>query len=222
MPSEAPTETTTVVIADDHSIIRDAIYDLLSVATVPRAGDSPGNFEIVGTAENGLEAIAAVKAKRPGLLFLDVSMPLAGGAEIIHDVRRWSPDTRIVIFTGVTSPSVLAGILEAGADAIFSKLSPARDMLAKLPLILMGERYVAPELTDIIRKGQQGETLTGRERQVLNMIVMGKSNKEIAQELNISPKTVEKHRGSVMLKLEVHSVAQLMARALKDGLIDAT
>lgn len=207
----------TVVIADDHAIIRDAIHDLLT-----HAGNGTGSdYEIVDVAENGLAAIAAIKAHRPALLFLDISMPLAGGAEIIHDLRRWSPDTRIVIFTGVTSPSILAGILEAGADAIFSKLSPAQDMLAKLPLLLMGERYVAPELTDFIRKGQQGETLTGRERQVLNMIVTGKSNKEIALELNISRKTVEKHRGSVMLKLEVHSVAQLMVRALQDGLIDA-
>jgi DNA-binding NarL/FixJ family response regulator len=147
-------------------------------------------------------------------------MPLAGGAEILQDVRRWSPETRIVIFTGVTAPNLLAGLLEAGADAIFSKLSPAEEMKAKLPLLLLGERYVAQELTEIIRQGQTNESLTGRERQVLNMIMAGKSNKEIARELNISPKTVEKHRGSLMSKLEVHTVAQLMARALKDGLID--
>lgn len=217
MRGESPDGVYTVVIADDHAIIRDAIQDLLDAPPNP----NEHRYEVLATAENGLEAIAAIKVYRPAILFLDVSMPLAGGAEIIHDVRRWSPDTRIVIFTGVNSPSVLAGILDAGADAIFSKLSPAKAMLSKLPLLLMGERYVSPELTEIIRKGKQAEVLTGRERQVLNMIVAGKSNKEIAQELHISPKTVEKHRGSVMTKLEVHSVAQLMARALKDGLIDA-
>lgn len=217
MRSDVSDGVYSVVIADDHAIIRDAIQDLLASPSE----SATQRYDVVATVENGLEAVAAIKAHRPALLFLDVSMPLAGGAEIIHDVRRWSPDTRIVVFTGVNSPSVLAGILEAGADAIFSKLSPARDMLHKLPLLLMGERYVAPELTEVIRTGQQAEALTGRERQVLNMIVAGKSNKEIALELHISPKTVEKHRGSVMLKLEVHSVAQLMARALKDGLIDA-
>jgi len=177
-------------------------------------------YDVVAIAENGLEAIAAVKSHRPALLFLDINMPLAGGAEIIYDVRSWSPDTRIVIFTGVNSPSLLAGVLEAGADGIFSKLCPAREMLSKIPLILAGERCIAGELTELIRQGRQTEVLTGRERQVLNMIVVGKSNKEVARELNISPKTVEKHRGSVMSKLQVNSVAQLMARAVRDGLID--
>lgn len=217
MHREQANKNVSVVIADDHVIIRDAIQDLLATASAA----TKLNFDVVALAENGLEAIAAVKAHRPALLFLDISMPLAGGAEIIHDVRRWSVDTRIVIFSGVTSPTLLAGVLEAGADGIFSKLSSAKAMISKLPLLLIGERYVAPELAEIIRQGQQNNKgLTGRERQVLNMIVAGKSNKEIAQELIISPKTVEKHRGAVMNKLEVHSVAQLMALALKEGLID--
>ena len=217
MHREQANKNVSVVIADDHVIIRDAIQDLLATASAT----TKLSFDVVALAENGLEAIAAVKTHRPTLLFLDISMPLAGGAEIIHDVRRWSVDTRIVIFSGVTSPTLLAGVLEAGADGIFSKLSSAKAMISKLPLLLIGERYVAPELAEIIRQGQQNNKgLTGRERQVLNMIVAGKSNKEIAQELIISPKTVEKHRGAVMNKLEVHSVAQLMALALKEGLID--
>lgn len=95
-------------------------------------------------------------------------------------------------------------------------------MVDKLPVLLRGERYIAKEFTDIIRQGQQAGSLTGRERQVLNMIVAGKSNKEIAQQLHISPKTVEKHRGSLMSKLGAKSVAQLMALALKEELINPT
>lgn len=205
----------TVVIADDHAIIRDAIDDLLASAP----DNSGWRYQVVAIAENGLEALAAVKAHRPMLVFLDISMPFASGSEIIHDIRRWSPDTRIAIFTGVTSAGVLAGIVEAGADGIFSKSGSTQDMADKLPLLLAGERYIAKEFTDIIRRGQQAEALTGRERQVLNMIVAGKSNKEIAQQLHISPKTVEKHRGSLMNKLGARSVAQLMAIALKEGLI---
>ena len=206
----------TVVIADDHEIVRSAISDLLTGSS---ASDAV-RFELLAVAENGLETLAAVKAHRPDLLFLDISMPLASGAEIIHDIRRWSKDTRIVVFTGVTSAGLLSGIVEAGADGLFSKSHPARVMVEKLPLLLRGGRFIADEFTDLIRRGQQAESLTGREHQVLNMIVAGKSNKEIAGQLHISPKTVEKHRGSVMAKLEAHSVAQLMARALKDGLID--
>lgn len=217
MTTASPTEGNfTVVIADDHAIIREAIHDLL-VSTSDPAGL---RYEIVTTAENGLEAIAAIKAHHPDLLFLDISMPLASGSEIIHDVRRWSPDTRIVVFTGVASPGLLAGILEAGADGLFSKSHPAGDMMARLPLLLRGGRYVAEEFKDLIRRGQQSRALTGRERQVLNIIIAGKSNREIASQLHISPKTVEKHRASVMSKLEAHTVAQLMARALADGLID--
>lgn len=216
MNPEPPEKTCSAVIADDHAIIREAIRDLLASS----AESVNLSYSVVATAENGLEAIAAVRAHRPDLLFLDISMPLASGADIIHDVRHWSPDTRIAVFTGISSAGLLAAVVEAGADGLFSKSHPARDMVAKLPLLLSGGRYVAAEFTELIRRGQQSEALTGRERQVLNMIVAGKSNKEIAGELYISPKTVEKHRASVMNKLEVHSVVQLMARALKDGLID--
>jgi DNA-binding NarL/FixJ family response regulator len=218
MSREENENVCTVVIADDHAIIRDAIDDLL--AGMPDSGE--WQYQVVAVAENGLEALAAVKAHRPTLVFLDISMPFASGSEIIHDIRRWSPDTRIAIFTGVTSAGVLAGIVEAGADGIFSKSGSTREMAAKLPLLLAGERYIAGEFTEIIRQGQQAEALTGRERQVLNMIVAGKSNKEIAQQLHISPKTVEKHRGSLMSKLGARSVAQLMAIALKEGLINST
>jgi len=216
MNTEPTGKTCTVVIADDHVIIREAIADLLA----DTKGMGAPRYVVVAMAENGLEAIAAVKAHRPGLLFLDISMPLASGAEILHDVRRWSPDTRIAVFTGVTSPGLLAGIVEAGADGLFSKANPVRAMTDKLPLLLRGGRHVAAEFTELIRRGLQSGSLSGRERQVLNMIVAGKSNKEIASELHISPKTVEKHRASLMGKLEAHSVVQLMARALKDGLID--
>ncbi|EGG98827.1 two component transcriptional regulator2C LuxR family protein [gamma proteobacterium IMCC2047] len=147
-------------------------------------------------------------------------MPLASGAEIIHDIRRWSPDSRIIVFTGINAPGLLATIVESGVEGLFSKGSPVDQMREKLPLISQGGRYVASEFLELIQQGQQVSALTDRELQVLNMIVAGKINKEIAEALFISPKTVDKHRTSLMSKLEVHSVAQLLARALKDGLID--
>jgi DNA-binding NarL/FixJ family response regulator len=214
----SPNATISVVIADDHEIIRDAVRSLLD-----QGGERYGHrFEVVATAADGLSAIAQVKAHRPELLFLDISMPMASGVEIIHDVRRWSPDTRILVFTGITSPGLIAGAVEAGVDALFAKGSPTRDIIDALPLILRGGRHIAPELVEMIERGRQAATLTDRERQILNMVVAGKTNKEMAQLLFISPKTVDKHRTSLMNKLDVHSVAQLMARALKDGLIDPT
>ena len=205
-----------VIIADDHAIIRDAIRDVM----VSGPARLEGQYNVVATAENGLETLAAVKSHRPDLLVLDIAMPLGTGAEIIRDLRHWSPVTRIAVFTGITSAGILAGVVEAGADGLFSKANPVSAMVATFPLLLRGGRHVAPEFTELIRRGQQSGSLTDRERQVLNRLVAGKSNREIAAELYISPKTVEKHRASVMSKLEVHSVVQLMARALSEGLID--
>ena len=206
----------TFVIADDHEIIRSALHDLMRQAS-SGTGEA---YELVAFAENGLETIALIKAHKPDLLFLDVSMPLASGAEIILDIRRWSPETRIIVFTGVTAAGLIAGIVESGVDGLFSKAAPVTAILEKLPVIMRGKRYIAPEFLDVIQQGQQAATLTERERQIMNMIVSGKTNKEIARALNISPKTVDKHRTSLMSKLGVHSVAELMTRALKDGLID--
>lgn len=211
-------KTYSVIIADDHDIIRDAIQSKME-ASPSQGGPS---FELLIAVNNGIEAIANVKKHKPDLLFLDISMPLASGSEIIHDIRRWSPDTKILVFTGITAPGLLAGIVEAGVDALCSKSASLDDMFDKIPTIMMGGRYVAPELVSMIERGQKTLTLTGRERQILNMVVAGKTNKEIASELVISPKTVDKHRTSLMSKLDVHSVAQLMARAIQDGLIDPT
>ncbi|MFK8048768.1 MAG: LuxR C-terminal-related transcriptional regulator [Halioglobus sp.] len=211
-------ESYSVVIADDHEIIREAVLDIIKQASV-EAGES---YELLAFAENGLEAIAAVKAHKPDLLFLDVSMPLASGAEVIHDIRRWSPDTKIIVFTGVTAPGLLASLVETRVEGLFSKGSSVKAMRDKLPTIMLGGRFISPDLLDVIEQGRQGANLTERERQTLNMVVSGKTNKEIAEVLNISPKTVDKHRTALMGKLGVHSVAQLMARAIKDGLIDPT
>ena len=204
-----------VIIADDHSIVRDGLRDVLADVDA-RHGLA---FEIVNEASNGLEALAAVKAHKPELLLLDLAMPLATGAEILADVKRWSPDTRIAIFTGVVAPGLLASLVESGVHGMFSKAVSTDDICDHLALILNGGYYVAPDLAEVIEQGHQAASLTDRERQTLNMIISGKSNKEMARLLNISPKTVEKHRTSLMQKLEVHSIAELLARALKDGLI---
>ena len=206
----------TVIIADDHDIIRTAISDHIQRASA----DSEVSYELLGFAQNGLEAIALVKSYKPDLLFLDITMPLASGSEIIHDIRRWHSETKITVFTGVTAPGLLASIVEAGVDGLFSKSSSISNMFEQLPAIMRGGRYIVPEFVETIEQGQQTLALTNRERQILNMVVAGKTNKEVATVLNISPKTVDKHRSSLMGKLGVHSVAQLMARALKDGLID--
>lgn len=205
-----------VVIADDHQIVRDGLADMLSMAQ----SKLDIALTLQGQATNGLEALTMVRQHRPDLLFLDIAMPLASGSEIIADVKRWSPDTKILVFTGSVAPGLLASLVDAGVHGLFSKSDATASVLQVLPVILDGGHHIAPSLLTLIEQGQQTEALTDRERQTLNMIISGKSNKEMARVLNISAKTVEKHRTSLMQKLDVHSVAELMARALRDGLID--
>ena len=205
-----------IVTADDHEIIRGVIRDYIE-NTVLNDGSV---MKLLDVAENGLEALASVKSCKPDLIFLDITMPLVTGADIIHDVRRWSPNTKIVVFTGITGAGILASIVETGVEGLFGKGSTVNAMFEQIPKVLCGARYIAPELVSLIRQGQKTALLTDRERQVLNWILAGKTNKEVAIILSISPKTVDKHRTSLMAKLDVHSFSQLMARALKDGLID--
>lgn len=205
------------VVADDHQIVRSGLRGALEtpdlVSTTP--------IKVVEEAADGLSAIAAVKRHKPDLLLLDVSMPHAGGVEVLLEVRRWSPKTKVVVFTGITAPGLISDLIDAGVDGLFSKAADNTEMFAKLQLILHGGRHIAQAFMDRLEDQPTRPKLTDRERQTLNMIIAGRSNKEIAAGLGISIKTVDKHRTSLMQKLEVSSVAQLVALALKEGLIDS-
>ena len=211
-----PSKLPTVVIADDHQIVRAGLRAAFETPGVV----FPDGLQVLAEATDGLQAIAAVKKHRPQLLMLDISMPMAGGAEILVDVRRWSPGTAIVVLTGVTAPGIVAGLLESGVEGMFSKGSSLEELYQKLPLILSGGRYIADEFARAMATHAGLLQLTERERQTLNMVIAGRSNKEIAELLSISPKTVDKHRTSLMQKLGVHSIAELLNLALREGLID--
>lgn len=204
------------VIADDHAIVRAGLKDALEK---PGLIENEG-IEVVAEAGNGLAAIAEVRQHRPDLLLLDVSMPMAGGVEVLIETRRWSPDTKVVVLTGISAVGLISDLIEAGVDGLFSKASSNDELYEKLPLILRGQRHISVPFLAILEESPKPALLTGRERQTLNMIISGRSNKEIAHGLGISIKTVDKHRTSLMKKLKVHSVPQLMALALKEGMID--
>ena len=216
MRKKSVTEKYTVVIADDHQIVRQGLRASLETPGVVE----PRGLEVVAEAANGVEAITEVKAHQPDLLLLDIAMPMAGGAEVLVDIRRWSPDTVIVVLTGINAPGLISSLLDSGVEGMFSKGAPLDELYEKLPLLLRGGHYIADEFARVMESHRGTLQLTDRERQTLNMIIAGKSNKEIATLLSISPKTVDKHRTSVMNKLGVHSVAELMSLALKQGLID--
>ncbi len=206
-------ESFTVVIADDHALVRSGLKAVLA---------GLGDATVVGEAENGVEAIAISKRLRPDLLLLDAGMPLSRGMEVFGEVRRWSPGTRIAVVTGFTSVRGLADWVSAGADGIFLKTCPPEEMAEGFALVLRGEGYVAKEVLAILDGQDDTDALTLRERQVLHLIAQGCSNAAIAERLSISAKTVDNHRTRMMAKLRVHSVAQLLSYALKEGLLDSS
>ncbi|MEL6920078.1 MAG: response regulator transcription factor, partial [Pseudomonadota bacterium] len=159
----------TAIIADDHAIVRDGLRVAL---------EKPGFVEergirVVAEAADGLQTIEKVKLARPDLLLLDISMPHASGAEILTEVRRWSPDTKIVIVTAIMAPGVLASLVDDGVDGIFSKAGDNADLYTKLPLILRGGRHVEKTIAHVIGDRPDFVALSARERQTLNMIIAG-------------------------------------------------
>lgn len=208
----------TAVIADDHEIVRTGLRAALETPGIVE--DPP--ITVVAESADGFETLAAAKQHRPDLLLLDLTMPLSGGAEIFNEIRRWSPDTKVVVFSSVTAGGVLAQLIEAGVDGMFAKGGSNQLLYEKLPLILRGGKFIAPDCLALIEDAPAPTALTPREQQTLQMVLRGRTTKEIAETQGISPRTAEKHRASLMAKLGVHSVAELMARALEDGLLEET
>ncbi|MEL7110461.1 MAG: response regulator transcription factor [Pseudomonadota bacterium] len=200
-----------VVIADDHALVREAICGV--VDRIPSA-------KIVSQASNGIEAIAAIRLHKPNLLILDAAMPLARGIEVFAETRRWSPDTRVVLVTGFTSTAILLDWIDAGVDGIVLKTCSTEVMKTAFETVLRGSNYIAEDISTLLENRPSRQSMTSREREVLSQLANGRTNSEIADQLAISVKTVEKHRASLMSKLGVHSIAELMVCALREGLLD--
>ena len=200
-----------VVIADDHAIVRQGTIKILT---------SIDDLKIVAEADNGLSAIAAVKKHAPELLVLDAAMPMARGVEVFAEARRWHPETAVVLLTGFTSLTLLSDWLDAGVDGLLLKSCDPEELRQGFLTVLEGSQYIAKSIREALEASVHKVSLTSREREILALIATGNVNQAIAERLSISVKTVEKHRASLMGKLKVHSVAELMVYALREGLLD--
>ncbi|MCA8900434.1 MAG: response regulator transcription factor [Hyphomonas sp.] len=205
------TGTIGVVIADDHEMVRAGLTRLFD--TIHRA-------IVIGVAADGLEAIALCRKHRPGLLTLDVGMPLANGAEVFAECRRWSPETRVAVFTGFTSVVMLADWIASGVDGLFLKTCGEEELRRGLEIILSGQKYVATDVMALLEDAPPPPDLTPREREVLALIAAGLTSSQIGGKLAISPKTVEKHRATLFEKFGATSVAALLTAAFRTGLLD--
>lgn len=200
------------IVADDHKLLRTGIVQIL---------EAHGAISVVAEAEDGLQTIALVKQHRPDLLTLDIAMPFAQGIAIYGEVMRWSPETRVIVFSGITSASLLQELLDAGVEGLFTKRGDVGELERAIPIILGGGKVVSSDAAQLIESGQASGTLTTREKQVLSCIAQGHSTKGVAEQLGISVKTVDNHRTNLMAKLGVRSMAELLAYALKEGLLDS-
>ncbi len=210
-----------IVIAEDHEVIRQSLKTLISVET---------GYQIVGEAANGLEAIRIVGELEPDLVLMDISMPKMNGLEAIREIKTMLPSTPVVILTVHKEEEFVLEAFRAGAAGYLLKHESQAELLMGLATVLAGKRFISPMISQKVLEGflegaktlkevTSWSTLTSRERQVLKLIAEGHTNKEIAEDLFISVKTVETHRANLMRKLDLHSAAELTAFAAKKGLI---
>ena len=168
--------TQTAVIADDHALIRQGINQILTSA----------GLTVVAEAQNGLEAVAQVRSHAPALLTLDIAMPYARGIEVFGEARRWSPETKIIVLSGLTSVGLLRELDAAEADGIFLKRGDLAQFAQAVPRVLAGERVVSEEAQEMLAGANETADLTLRERQVLSLLAQGFGNKDFSARLGVS------------------------------------
>jgi DNA-binding NarL/FixJ family response regulator len=207
-----------VVVADDHAIVRAGVRSLL---------EREADVRIVAEAEDGRAAVEQVEKHRPEVLLIDLSMPGSNGVEAITRVRKLAPTTRVLVLSMHAAPEYVRPALRAGAHGYVVKGSGLDDLVSAVRAIAAGERFLDAKanevaLTDELSPGAMTDDLdriTPREREVLQLVAEGHTNREISEALGISPKTVDTHRMSVMRKLGIHDAQALTRFALRRGLI---
>jgi two-component system response regulator NreC len=205
----------TVVLADDHPLVRQGVRRLLERA----------EFEILGEASDGLQAISLADQFRPDVMVLDLSMPTLNGIDAVHEIARVSPRTRIILLTMYTDEQHILDALRVGVKGCLSKTQAPEHLLEAIREVCAGGVYLSPSISGVVVQGYLANTerpydpLTVRERQVLQLIAEGKTTKQIAVILGVTVKTAESHRSALMGKLDIHSTADLVRYAIRRGLV---
>lgn len=209
-----------VILAEDHMIVREGLRALLK---------AEGDIEVVGEAGNGREAVKLTRALRPDVVVMDIAMPLLNGLEAIRQILRAAPATRVLILSAYSDDAYVEHVVALGAAGYLIKQSAASILPEAIRKVHRGESYFCPSISKRLShlegspaSGTKAAELTSREMEVLQLIVEGKANKETAAELHISMKTVEKHRQSLMSKLNIHDTASLTRYAIARGVIESS
>ncbi len=209
-----------ILVADDHGIVREGLRRVL---------EAEPDLEVCGEASDGREVLAAVEKKRPHFVILDIGMPRLGGLETLERLRADHPDVKVLLLSVHGDAPLIESAISLGADGYLLKDGRASEVLAAVRAIERGGSYFSPpvarEIAEQLRSPRRSSSdpfslLSRREREVLHLIVDGLSAREIAQGLEISTKTVEAHRTSLMRKLGVRKATELVRYALRHGLIE--
>lgn len=215
-------ENLRIVLAEDHTILREGLRALLS---------ADPDFEIIGEAQDGREAVRCVEKLEPDLLLMDLSMPRMSGMDAIREIKKRYPEIKIIALTVHKTEEYLLNTLQAGADGYVLKDATHDELVLAIKNVMGGKSYLSPGVSEKVIEGylegresnrsmSPWERLSQREREVLKLIAEGYKNKEIAEDLCISLKTVEKHRANLMKKLDLHNAAALTVYAVQKGLVN--
>jgi DNA-binding NarL/FixJ family response regulator len=208
-----------ILLADDHKLLVDGLRPLL---------EAQRDMEVVGVAADGLEATELAVASRPDIVLLDISMPSLNGIDAARNIVRELPDTKIIMLSMHADRKFIEASLRVGARGYILKESAAREVIEAVRAVHNGEFFLSGSvreqvLHDYVGLVKQGadttpSPLSGREREVLQMLAEGKSTKDVADLLHLSVKTIESHRKQIMDKLDLHSIAELTKYAIREGL----
>src|SRR6266851_4983666 len=213
-----------ILVADDHELVRRGIQELL------RARDG---WKVVAEAVNGREAVEKASELKPDVAILDISMPDLDGLQATRQIRETAPGTSVVVLTMHESDQMVRRVLDAGALGYVLKSDLAAHLVKAVKNVSAGKMFLTPRVSDIVLKGflkngSQPEPPensrarpTPREVQVIRLVAEGKANKEIAAELGITLRTAETHRAKIMLKLGMHSLAELIHYAIRNKIVSA-
>jgi DNA-binding NarL/FixJ family response regulator len=207
-----------VMLADDHAVVRDGLRALL---------EGGNDLQVVGVAGNGREAVSEALRLRPDIVIMDIAMPELDGVEATRRIVERSPETRVLILSMYLSAEHIYRALQAGAQGYVLKESAGEEVVEAIRALRAGKRYLSHRITetvidDYLREGTNVsplDSLSLRERDVLQLVVEGRTNAAIAQALSLSPKTVETYRARIMKKLKVKDTVELVKFSMRHGLI---
>jgi two-component system response regulator NreC len=212
----------TIILSDDHHIVRQGFRALL---------EKQPDFTVLADTGNGLDVLPLVEQLKPEILIIDLMMPGLNGLEVTRQVQRSSPDTSVIVLTMHSDESYVRQAMANGAKGYVLKDSKVTDLVQAVYAVLAGGHYLSPALSERVLEAylNNGEdepvnpfdSLTSREREILQLVAEGKTSPQIGDLLSISPRTVEVHRSNIMRKLELHTHTELIRFAIRQGILPA-